>query len=219
MAIMTFPLPLSEFFGGLRVSEATPLHLPDARQTSQTRGGEMIPASIGNRLWRGSVTLAPGYHDDADATAAKLMRLTDPDGTFFARPVGRMGPIADPLGEYLAGLTPKISQIAASNRELRINGLPNSLPLQVGDYLSFTYGSNPIRYAFHQIVGGGGAASTGGLSPWLEVMPPLRPGATVGADVVLVRPFFKAMILTAGFGSRRPMIAEGQSIEYVQTLR
>lgn len=219
MSLMTFPLPLSDFFGGLRVSEATPLHLPDTRQTSRTRGGEVISASVGNRLWTGSVKISPSYHAGADAVAAKLARLTDPDASFFACPLGRAGPISDPTGEYLAGLTPKINAIAANNRELRISGLPNGLTLQTGDFLSFTYGSSPIRYAFHQVVGGGGPASSGGLSPWLEVMPPLRLGAATGTDVALVRPCFKAVAVSAGYGSRRPLISDGLAIEFVQTLR
>lgn len=214
---LTFPLPVSAFFGGLQVLDAVPPHLPDTRQISQTRGGDMLVAGGANRLWQGAVTLNPARHDDAGALAARLMRLTEPGASFLACPVERAGPIADPTGAILGAATPTLHSVLAHNRDLRITGLPAGYVISAGDYLSFAYGSDPVRYAFHQVVTGA-TANGAGTTPVIEVMPHVRPGFTVGTSIVLVRPFFKAILRQAGYGTMRSDFVSGRTLEYVQTL-
>ena len=85
--------------------------------------------------------------------------------------------------------------------------------------LAFQYGSNPVRHALHRIVVGG-TASGSGLSPMLEVVPNLRPGAVAGLAVSLVRPTCKARVLPdPTYGSGRQALSRGASFDFIQTLR
>lgn len=214
---LTFPLPVADFFGGLKIA-ATEFDLPSAVQTSRTRGGAVVQATLGNRLWRGRASIVPRYHGEADAIRAKLSVLSEAGATFLACPAHRIGPQADPAGVTLGAATPTIHTLVAGNRELRIAGLPVGYVLTAGDYLSFTYASSPTRNAFHQLVSGG-AADGAGLTPAMEVTPHIRPGAVTGAAVVLVRPHFKALMSgPVGFGAQAPRITSGISFDFVQTL-
>jgi hypothetical protein len=104
-------------------------------------------------------------------------------------------------------------------RELRITGLPVGYVLSAGDMLGFQYGSNPVRHALHRIVVGG-TASSGGLTPMLEVVPNLRPGAAAGLTVSLVRPACKARLLPdPTYGAGRQALSRGASFDFIQTLR
>lgn len=213
---LSFPLPLADFFTGLRVSVSS-LSLTSGRVVSRTRGGEQISAEVSTRIWRGSLSLAPRYHGQADAVTAKLAMLEGAAASFLIAPPHRAGPILDPTGAGLEGYTPSIMSVASNNRELRLAGLPEGYALSAGDYLGFTYGSNPTRYALHQIVTGG-VANSSGQSPQIEVIPHIRAGAMVGAAVSLVRPTIKAVITSAGYGEHRPVIHQGLSLDFVQTL-
>jgi hypothetical protein len=85
--------------------------------------------------------------------------------------------------------------------------------------LGFQYGSNPVRYALHRIVVGGTAAS-GGLTPLMEVVPKLRPGAVAGLPVSLIRPACKARLSpNPSYGAGRQALSRGASLDFIQTLR
>jgi hypothetical protein len=210
-------LPVADFFAGLKIAEVE-FDAPAVQQISRTAGGEILQADLGARLWRGRVTLAPAYHDDADEVRALLSYLSQAGRSFLVHPVPRIGPKSDPLGTVLGSNAPTIHTLTGT-RELRVTGLPSAYVLSRGDYLSFTYSSNPTRYALHQIVTGG-TASAGGLTPLMEVTPPIRPGAVTGAAVTLVRPVCKALFSApAGYGTRRPRISDGLGFDFIQTLR
>lgn len=214
---LAFPLQLNQFFDGLRihVSEFDPT---DATITTATRGGEQLTAEVGNVLWRGTAELTDYYHADADAIRAKMAILRRAGASFFVRPSHRVGPIADPAGAILGAATPTLHSVLANNRDIRITGLPADYAISAGDYLSFAYGSNPVRYAFHQAVNGA-TASGAGTTPVIEVTPHIRPGFSIGAAVVLVRPFFKGVLSARpGYGSIRPLFTGGMGFEFVQTL-
>jgi hypothetical protein len=104
-------------------------------------------------------------------------------------------------------------------RELRVTGLPSGYVLSAGDMLSFQYGASPVRYALHRIVVGG-TASSGGLTPMLEVVPNLRAGAVAGLTISLIRPACKARLLPdPTYGAGRQALSRGASFDFIQTLR
>jgi hypothetical protein len=149
-----------------------------------------------------------------------LIGLMDqPGATFLCHDRRQIGPASDPTGSGLGSRTVTIHSVASNLRELRLTGLPSGYVLSAGDMLGFQYGSSPVRYALHRIVVGG-TASSSGLTPMLELVPNLRPGAVAGMTVSLIRPARKARLLPEpSYGSGRQALSRGASFDFIQTLR
>ncbi|SHI91104.1 hypothetical protein [Wenxinia saemankumensis] len=208
MAWSGFPVPLSGFFADLgRLSVV--FDLAEAVETSELTGGEILCASVGPRLWQGSVTVLPYRSAALERAAARLRRLQDPDASFLVMPphMQRPGQPAATIGGIQNG------------RELRLNMTPGAT-VRAGEFLSFSYGSSPVRRALHQVLQDATAAS-GGLTPWVEVTPAIRPGATVGAAVELARPVCKAVIVPSSLSPAAFMAGRGNDLSFAwrQTLR
>lgn len=187
-------LPLASFFDKLPLLDVRPF-LPTTSQISgRTGDGQVLTASLGDRLWRANITLKPVRRSTADELLALISYLEGESRFFLAHPFPRRGPRFDPAGIKLAGITPTISALSSNNREMRIKGLPPEFELNPGDFPAFTYGASPLRYGFHRIVGSAVKAGANGITPVFEVEPPLRPGAAIDAPVTLFKPVFKAMI-------------------------
>jgi len=212
---LSFPLAV-DWFAGLPVAECS-FHAPGSRQISRTRGGEIIDTPLGARLWAGRMTLAPMRHADAAAVEARLNLLEQGGATFLAHPMPLSAPIADPDGSILGAATPTVSAFASNGREVRLAALPANYVLTAGDFIAWTYGSNPTRYALHQIVVGGAANGTG-ISPFLEITPPARDTSSTGQAVTLVRPAAKCVLLPRQPGRARPVVTDGITLEFTQTL-
>jgi hypothetical protein len=130
-------------------------------------------------------------------------------------------PLLDPNRTGLAGFNPVIHNLpGADPREMQVSGLPAGYVLSAGDYLSFSYGSSPVRLALHRVVSGVTTVGTG-ITPLFEVMPAIKPGAVVGAAVNFYRPFCKAVIVAGSVQPTRTRhtISEGLRLAYVQTVR
>lgn len=207
----------ASFFGGLRVSS---VEWSLSRATSHTRlhDGTVIPIERGAPLWRGVVTLADAYHRRAAEIEARLAKLTGAGQFFLAHDPRYRGPQMDRDGLILGGATPTIHTLDPDGRRLRVTGLPGGYSLSPGDWIGWTYGENPTRYALHRLVTGA-TASAGGLTPLFEVVPAIRPGASVGAAVALVKPQAKALVVSAEYGRGRALITDGATFEITQTLR
>ena len=205
------------FFGGIKKATAK-LWLSDPQEVNRLADGSVLKASLGAALWQGELSLIPGYHVDQGAIEVRLAKLLRAGQTFLAYDTRYDGPAADPDGSILGVSTPTIHTLDADNRRIRIQGCPPGYQLSVGDWIGWTYGSNPVRYALHRIETDA-TASGAGLTPLFAVEPFIRPGVTVGAAVTLVRPPMKAVITQADYGAGRPLITEGASISFIQTLR
>lgn len=214
---LTFPLTAAQFVDLLTVVSSD-LHLGEALQSSQTGAGEVIMASLGERLWQGTVTLAPGYHHAAAQQNVMLNMLREPGRSFFIYDKTLQYPAADPGAVILGSATPTIGSLPSS-REIAIAGLPASYTLTPGDRLAFPYGSTPTRYALHQVVVGGTSDSSGNLT--VEVTPSVRAGAANGAAITLARPAMKAIIVPNSIrhGQSTGRITTGASFKIIQTLR
>jgi len=214
---LSFPLTAAQFMQMLRIQSAR-LWVPDAVVSEATEGGEIFTASRGPRLWQAEFTLAPGAHADIDFDEARLSLLTMPGASFFAYDPRRTGPRDDPDGTILGANAPTISSVAY--RDIGISGLPAGYVLRRGDYIGWSYGTSPIRYALHRAVSTATASGAGVISA-IEVVPPVRPGLTVGTAVSLRRPVCKMVVqpgsVSVGVGSG--MISAGATFRATQTLR
>lgn len=214
----SFPLTTAQFFGGLSVVSAR-FWLPDAMTMERSEGGEVFTADRGPRLWQAEFTLRPFHHRDAAVVESRLALLRQAGRSFFAYDPRKQAPYYDQTGALLTGYAPKIASLTGS-REMALNGCPPSYDLRRGDYLAFAYASSPVRYALHQLVtdaeaGGGGVTGT------FEVVPPIRAGASVGADVTLVQPACKMVYepgsYNAGYGQGN--VTTGATFRAIQTFR
>ena len=224
---LSFPLSTADFFSGLAVESVT-WDLGESLGISRTGGGAVLTYDDGPRLWRGTVYLRPGYHDDISEQAAKLDLIRYSGRPFFAYNPVRAGPRYDPSGIVLAASTPTIGAIASNNRDLTISGLPSSYVLSAGDLLSFTYLSSPTRYAMHRVAVGAIADTSG--SATVELSSYIRTGAAAGASITLIKPFIKAVYIPGSFGFTSMMsgagsygasqinVTAGPSFQFIQTL-
>lgn len=212
MAI-TFPVSLAAFFSDVGIASCE-FDLSESYETSETGGGEILRADYGPRMWEGSGTVKAYSADLAEDVLARIRMLREARGSFFVTPIHYPKPRDQPMGPACA-----ISALGADGRSLRLSGLPNGYQLRRGDFLSFTYGSGPVRYALHQLLED--ALVSGGLTPFFEVTPAIRLGAAVSAVVTLTAPICKAIIMPASFrlGSMSPTITRPGSFNWRQTLR
>lgn len=192
-------------------------HLDEPVETAQLSGGQIIRASLGAALWRGDVELRTNYHAQQAGLEARLARLSRPGQTLLAWDPRHNGPIADPGGVWLGAAAPVIHTLDPDNLRLRVSGLPAGYVLSRGDYLGFTYGSNPTRYALHRL-DQSATASGAGLTPLFEVAPHIRPGAQTGAAVALIRPPIRAVLLAAEYGQSELNVTKGARFAVQQVL-
>lgn len=216
--MLSYPLTYAQFLGALRAEEVT-FRLSHPQEHTRLGDGTVISASLGASLWSGTIRLAQANHPRHAQMEALIGLMDQPGASFLCHDPRYLGPAGDPTGAILGSRTITIHSVAGTMRELRITGLPVGYVLAAGDMLAFQYGSNPVRHALHRIVVGG-TASSGGLTPLLEVVPNLRPGAVAGLSVQLVRPACKARLLPEpSYGAGRQALSRGASFDFIQTLR
>lgn len=213
---LTWPLPLSEFLDGLPIAAVT-MRPGRAESVSETGGGELITHKLGARLWQGEITLDKDYHAAWAAIEARLSLLEEPGASFLISDPRLQFPIDDPDGSKLGAAEVQVKDVLSDGRTVRLQGLPPGYVISDGDLFSFTYGSNPVRYALHRVVVGGAAFGNG--QRIVEVTPSIRPGAAEGDPVTLIKPVCKARIIDADYGSSRAVISRGGSFRWMQTLR
>lgn len=213
---LTFPLSFASFFGTLSVLSERMAPLAQNSQ-SGLEGGEILTAEVAPQLWGGSIALNNMNYTEAGRVSALLSALEVPGRAFYASSGRRSGPQSDPNGTVIGGASPNLNNVDSSGR-VRFANLPSSFVLSPGDLFGFTYGSSPTRYALHQVVSGGTAS--GGTSPYLDVVPPIRPGWLGGAAVSFVNPVCRAVVVpgSVDLGSATAGRVTGAGFEWRQTL-
>ena len=216
---LTFPLAAAEFFDTLKVSQMT-FDCPEQVQVARTGGGEILPANIGPRLWTGEVSLVHHRFYVAAPVLAMISALREPGASFLAYDLTAPAPQSDPDGVALATVTPLILALPSDARMLSLKGLPSGFVLTAGDYLGFSYGTNPVRRALHRVVSGVVAGGTGQTAAF-EVTPPRRPGAAINTAVSLVKASCKARIVPGSVapGTKGQIFTSGITFKFMQTLR
>lgn len=216
--MLSYPLSYAQFLGALRVEEVT-FRLSHPQEHTRLGDGTVISASLGASLWTGNIRLAQTNHIRHAQMEALIGLMDQPGASFLCHDPRYLGPASDPSGSILGSRTVTVHSVASTMRELRLAGLPSGYILSAGDMLGFPYGANLVRYALHRIVVGG-TATSGGLTPLMEVVPTLRPGAVAGLAVSLIRPACKARLLPEpSYGSGRQALSRGASFDFIQTLK
>lgn len=212
----SFPLTSAQFIDLLLVQSAR-FWLPSSVSMESTEGGEIFTAERGPRLWQAEFALAQGQHHAVDAREARLELLAQAGRSFFAYDPRRTGPAADPTGAGLSGYSPVISSTTA--REVTISGLPPGYQISRGDYLGWSYGTSPVRYALHRAVTAPVANGSGVAV--VEVTPNIRSGTSAGAAVSLVRPVCKMILVPGSYspGAGQGVLSSGATFRAQQTLR
>ena len=216
---LTYPLTTAQFFQKLPIQSIS-FYLPEAVEINRGGAGEIFTAEVGARLWQGTVTLAPQKYATSGEDEALLALVQHSGASFYMYDHHRRAPLKDPTGSIMGASSPVIASLNANTRELTISGLPAAYVISPGDYIGFNYGSSPVRVAYHQVVIGG-TASGGGVSPSIEVIPPIRSGATVSTAVRFFQGPIKAVVVPGSV--QRPTgargLTSGLSFDFLQTLR
>lgn len=217
---LSFPTSLNNFFGSLPIKSARP-DLTESVEINQNGYGELITANLGMRLWEMSITLRNGDYHEMEAHRARINVFRQAGRPFLVHAIPSKFPRYDPTGGILGATLPTLQTVNGNQRDIILAGLPNGYKLYPGDCISFEYGSNPVRYAFHQIVSGPVTANGSGVTPVFEVVPNLRPGYALDSDVRLISPRFKAIIKpgSVNMGSSESQRTDGISFSVIQTLR
>lgn len=216
---LSFPTGLDDFFRKLDVESATP-DLGEAVELNQDGWGSLIMVDLGERLWRMEVTLMSNYYGPAQGQNAKLNVFRQAGRSMLVHALPNPYPYEDPDGSRLGSASPKLYAVGTNRRDIQLSGVPSGYILTAGDFLSFQYGSNPTRYAFHQVVSDRVVTASNGRTPSFEVVPAIRTGFILTADVQLIRPYFKGIVIPGvSMGKSSRQFTGGTTFTVQQTLR
>ncbi len=215
---MPAPISLPDFFESLRIEAGYRFYLPGLRQHSRTRGGEVLTSVLGRPLWQGTVTAIAKSRPETAALQAMIEDIDQTGKPFLVRSMPGCAPAADPNGALILTATPTILEVMPDNTRLQITGLPVGYRLQRGDFLSFMYGSDPVRFALHRITNALSVAGPEGGAT-VSLAPHIRPGATVGTAVRFHRPICKAVIVPDSISWPDYTGMGRVSFDFIQTLR
>ncbi|WP_436399303.1 hypothetical protein [Roseobacter sp. S98] len=218
---VSFPMSVADFLDALPVSSVQ-FELPEAVELSRTGGGELLVASVGARLWQGEIMLGKMLPEEARQAQALIDLVRGAGASFLAYHRRFPYPASDPQGAVIETASPAIRALdGADARLIALEALPPGFVLTRGDYLSFTYGLNPLRYALHRVQEASVVADGAGDTALFEVNPPLEPGAATGTAVELVRAHCKAVIVPGSVqpGRQAKFMRDGVSFRFQQTLR
>lgn len=221
MSLLTFPLALADFFDLLPVSKLV-LDLPDVLDVQRTKGGTLLTSDLGDQLWSGKIDLSIMTHDEVSVVRPLINLLRRGGTSFLVSDLTRPWPRSDTDGVIIAAWAgaPQLASVGSSGREVSLSGLPPNYVLSRGDLISWTYGSSPLRYALHELVGTVEADSTGATG-LVEINPPVRPGAAAGNPVTLRWPVCQARLVPGqnSTGTSEHTITTGATLSWQQMLR
>lgn len=206
-------LPLNTFADILKI-RSVKWHLQRFDEISGLAGGDVLASQLMQPKWTADVTLAPMTYAEAAQVQALVESLDGPMRSFYLYAPQLPGPQAD-TGQSLSGVT--IGSIGSNNRSMTLAGLPEGFTVTVGDFLSFDYGTNPTRRAFHRIAETRTATALGNTSMF-EVRPHFRPGREAGLAVTLRKPSAKVFIMPGTFdpGVSEGLFTTGMSFQVMQ---
>lgn len=212
------PLPLASFADLLPVASVK-WKLREHQEISGLGSGQILVAELAPPLWTADVVLAAMRNEDAGKVQGLIESLDGGLRSFYLYAPQRIGPQSDPDGTLLSTSTVKIYSLDVNNKEMRLYGLPPGFVLSAGDFMSFDYGSNPTRRAFHRVLNTV-TADGSGITPTFEVRPHLRSGVATDIVVTLVKASAKVMIVPGSFdpGTADPVVTTGMSFSAIQRI-
>ncbi len=216
--VQTFPMALEDFFEGLPI-QTFKSDLGEALEFNQSGAGEVLSADLGPRLWKNDIMIRTGSYAMIEQIKARLNLLRYANRSLFVHAMPFMAPQADPDGAILGANVITLTDVDTSNnRVIELSGFDEDYQLTIGDFMSFTYGSNPIRYAMHQFAENVAADGAGKIE--IEVGSFMRPGYALDTVVTLIKPFYKAVVVpnSVEVGSMGGQFGEGIKFAVMQTL-
>jgi len=216
MAI-AFPMPLADFFGALKITSMT-FELGSNLEHSETGDGQILATQRGQRLWSGTIELAPGAFLTQEAMQARLDVLSRPGASLLIGHPFATYPQVDETGALFRDQALQVAT-RISGRELTIKGGHPHAALLAGDHMSISFGSG--RLSYHRLVGDA-VFDGAGLTEAVEVVPDLPLGVVEDDAVTVINPVLKAIIRpdSSRPGSLRPaQIVRGAQFAWIQSLR
>lgn len=191
---LTFPYPLPFLSDRMQYTDLT-LDLQRFDEMSGSGDGRQWAAQLATPLWRARANLRTVTAREGKLINARAMALDGPSKTFLFADPTYTGPASGPYNWIGTNVT--IAGVRSDRGAITLAGLPPEFVLTEGDFLSIEYSGG--RVYFGQFLEGGTAGSAGNIQVQKEVRPYLPFGVGVGSPVVLVRPYFKAIIPSGGF--------------------
>lgn len=213
---MADPLSLADFADKLPIQSIEwQLHRWD--EFSGLGSGDVLAAQLAPPRWGAKVQLAPMNYARAAEVQALIEALDGALGNFYLYAPQKTHPQDDPTGSKLGSASPKINTLPADNQSMTLKDLPAGYKLTVGDFLSYSYGSDPVRRALLRVCSTV-TADAGGFTPSFKVRPHIPTGTTVNVNVTLIKPAAKVFIVPGSFspGTSRGLFTEGMSFEVMQ---
>jgi hypothetical protein len=219
---MTIALPYaSSEFADLLLYTSVRIWLDEQQDISGDGHGNYFTVDLGPRIWRGEVTLAEDLtHADAAKVQALVEALDGAMGTFYLYDPRLPYPIDDPLGAIIKPWSGTVTISAVrNNKEIQATGLPPNYLLQAGDRVAFNFGSSPTHRAYHRIVAGDRANSSGNTT-WMELRPLLRDADIIGRTLTIEKPAALWCIPPGQFkaGAGRKTLTPGGSFQIQQVI-
>jgi hypothetical protein len=163
-------------------ADTAPPQLVTRQEFSRQGSGRTIGKDFGSALWLVNYATKPLLNDDASAFEAVLDTLDGVVNTFEACDLRKIMPRFYPTGAGANDGT--LLSVNANNKALALSGLAAGQVVSVGDYLSFTYGTNRALHRVAEAV----TANGSGTTAQFEVRPHIRPGFTLTNAVTLKNP-------------------------------
>lgn len=213
---LVYPLSFATFMDQLNV-QSVKWRLERFDELSGLENGQTLGAERSSPLWSADVVLSTMTHAEAARVQALVEAMEGVIHTFYLYAPQLTGPILDPDGTALGASVPRLNTVNANNKSIRLDSLPATYKLSVGDLLSFDYNSGNSR-ALHRVVEASTAVA--GVTPLFEVRPHLRPGWTINSVVTLVKASTAVFITPGSFdpGTATTTVTKGMAFKVMQRV-
>lgn len=185
------------------------------QETSGQAGGTIRVADLRSPLWTMQADCSTLMLDQLLDIETLIDQMGGARGSFYAWDPRRPYPKLDPTGAALGSNAVKINSLGADNRSLSLRGLPVGYALSRGDPLSFDFGG---RRALHRVASISAVANGSGVTPVFEVVPNIRPGAALNADVTLKRAAAEMRLVPGSFNGNAEGLIGSISLQAVQVV-
>lgn len=216
--MLTFPLPLADFWDRILHSQTAPMVLTNTSIASRTDDGQVFAASRGVSLWTKKVVMGAMPNRAAAALMARVQVMARSTQTFFAYDLIAITPAADTDGLILGAATPLVGGLPASLFELVVKGLPAGYVLTAGDFISIMTASG--RRSLVRVVDDTVAAGGAGWTPPFQIEPARLAEVAVDNAVALIKPLGKFIINPGSFdpGTQDGVNTSGASFNITQVV-
>lgn len=167
------------------------------REISTSVAGSIYSRAMGPTLWSCSYTTVPMVNSAAARLLARLYRCEEDGDVFEGYDPRHPNPTSSPGTGGLGSVV--IAGISSDNREVSLSGLPGSFVVTAGDYLAWSHSSGRVLHRFSE----DRVAGTGGVLALTEVVPPVLPGGTTGANVTMRKASALFAIVPGSVGSQQ----------------